>query len=972
MLKDSSLEHLLIGHLNQCLKNKSNLDFTKFNHYMQLATAYLVAEPTLQIKLLQWLVWTPVFLFSKDSINTAVFCWRWLSSSRPQFELPLLTEIAHAWQWTISQRLGLFSNNKEHEEAVELAVDNSISKANNLENTKPHRIWVNYLAERFQVVSSTAGKDLVHVYINILIRSFEDTSIMSTDHYSLGTRFRLCLLSVIVAKHAESVDAFPVSLLRDRTYAAILDWFTLHPTWYNPASKLTIEEDCRVLKELNRKLALEFSSATIASNRTPGLDLVLSDSRSVYSESKRSLLVGGAASLSRAPSAGSTVKTSGSSSNGGSYSSKASHLISLILLLISHEIERTIIWHDPQNADEVIAQLNTDNTIMSHQFMDPRAWKMYIDTAWNFSPKLALRLPIRFPMDCIRFELQRYVKEHAAELVDIPEAVPYLVTPINVEANIDELKYLLNWSPATLSIALTLLNVPYVKSPLVAQYAIRTLRKFTPEAVVFYLPQLVQCLRHDSSGILKRYLLNVSKSSVMFAHQLIWTLRTEIIPDDYEEMEHIKSADFEISALSKELNDEVFSILDERQLALYKEEFGFFDQLNKISGDLIPVEKDLRTSKLQQAMQVISTTPNLYPPTDTRYRITGFDLRGCITLKSAKKVPILVPFYVKERPPGLDIGQEETEEEQCKQNETKTLMLIFKMGDDCRQDQLALQIISMFKQIFNRLDLPLYLYPYRVITTGRDMGIIECVPNSKSRHDLGGFTEGDLYDYFIKKYGHENTIEFQRARKNFIESMAAYSVVSYILNIKDRHNGNLLVDEEGHLIHIDFGFIFDIAPGGNYGIEVRVPFKLTYEMLLLMGENISKEKQQQLKQQMLFPRKNVSLSEDTTNANIGSNGLEIQQEHAEPFNLFVDLVIRGYLACRDHIDSIISIVEVMLQSELPCFKPDAIKNLRYRLCADKSEREAVKFIREKITASYQNIWSVVYDQYQKRFEGVNA
>lgn len=67
---------------------------------------------------------------------------------------------------------------------------------------------------------------------------------------------------------------------------------------------------------------------------------------------------------------------------------------------------------------------------------------------------------------------------------------------------------------------------------------------------------------------------------------------------------------------------------------------------------------------------------------------------------------------------------------------------------------------------------------------------------------MGRAKVNDLLDFFVAKYGGEDTIEFQKARLNFIQSMAAYSVACYILQIKDRHNGNIMIDGEGHIVHI--------------------------------------------------------------------------------------------------------------------------------------------------------------------------
>lgn len=140
-------------------------------------------------------------------------------------------------------------------------------------------------------------------------------------------------------------------------------------------------------------------------------------------------------------------------------------------------------------------------------------------------------------------------------------------------------------------------------------------------------------------------------------------------------------------------------------------------------------------------------------------------------------------------------------------------------------------MISLFQKIFKSCDLDLYVMPYSCISnrTGAEKllgGIIEVVPNSTSRDQLGKAYEINLHEYFLKRYGSESSQEFKIARLNFINSLAAYGVVSYILQIKDRHNGNILVDDLGHLIHIDFGFIYDWTPGKDTKFEAA-DFKLS-------------------------------------------------------------------------------------------------------------------------------------------------
>lgn len=89
-----------------------------------------------------------------------------------------------------------------------------------------------------------------------------------------------------------------------------------------------------------------------------------------------------------------------------------------------------------------------------------------------------------------------------------------------------------------------------------------------------------------------------------------------------------------------------------------------------------------------------------------------------------------------------------------------------------------------------------------------------CFPFRRSAA-LGELSDSGLYDIFQVEFGSPGSAAFEAARRAFIASAAGYAVASFLLQAKDRHNGNLLVSNDGHLVHIDFGFILEISPGGN-------------------------------------------------------------------------------------------------------------------------------------------------------------
>lgn len=138
---------------------------------------------------------------------------------------------------------------------------------------------------------------------------------------------------------------------------------------------------------------------------------------------------------------------------------------------------------------------------------------------------------------------------------------------------------------------------------------------------------------------------------------------------------------------------------------------------------------------------------------------------------------------------------------------------IVKSGDDLRKELLAMQIIDICQHVFQVEGLDLRLQPYQIISTGHMAGLVEFLEGTMSldrmKKSAANQAPGaaSLRNYFDFAFGQNFTPAHQKAVQCFVKSLAAYSLVTFLLQVRDRHNANLLIDSEGHIVHIDYGFI---------------------------------------------------------------------------------------------------------------------------------------------------------------------
>ncbi|XP_033363401.1 phosphatidylinositol 4-kinase beta [Bombus vosnesenskii] len=255
----------------------------------------------------------------------------------------------------------------------------------------------------------------------------------------------------------------------------------------------------------------------------------------------------------------------------------------------------------------------------------------------------------------------------------------------------------------------------------------------------------------------------------------------------------------------------------------------------------------------------------------------------------------------------------------------RLLAVIVKCGDDLRQELLASQLLSMLQKIWQDEQVPLWVRPYKILCLSNDSGLIEPILNTVSLHQVKKQCQLTLNQYFEREFGPSTSDTFIIAQRNFIQSCAAYCLVCYLIQVKDRHNGNILLHSDGHLIHIDFGFILSTSPR-NLGFETS-PFKLTPEFVEVMGGSQSKQ-----------------------------------------FQEFKTLILQGLIAARKHMEKIVNLVEIMLSgSQLPCFRSGGaatVQGLKNRFHLTLTEDQLRRHVEDLVEASIHSWSTKLYDRYQ--------
>ncbi|KAM4012075.1 phosphatidylinositol 3-kinase C2 domain-containing subunit gamma [Anomaloglossus baeobatrachus] len=457
------------------------------------------------------------------------------------------------------------------------------------------------------------------------------------------------------------------------------------------------------------------------------------------------------------------------------------------------------------------------------------------------------------------------------------------------------------WDPPTISAMYGVLEDSPFSSPLealsllspsfadeqVRAVACRELEQLSCDQLIEILPQLVQAVKFEwrLHSALVKLLLQRCLQSIQLAHSLYWLLTVAASEPHYR-------------GWYQRLLGAVHHCVGRA----VSDQFSRQKRLMGILGEVAEAVKSAPEDKRQDALKnglckiqhFFEEVENCRLPLNPATVVKGIDKESCSFYKSNAK-PLKISF----------INADE---------EGPHIHVMYKVGDDLRQDMLVLQMVELMDRIWLHEGLDLRMISYKCVSTGHRRGLIHLVPDSitlaKIQNKSGVF--GPLKDSSMRKWFQNN----QTASDNFLCSCAGWCVVTFLLGVCDRHNDNIMLTSSGHMFHIDFGKFLGNAQMFGKIKRDRAPFIFTTEM-----------------------------------------GSFITQEGRCPQRAqdFVELCCCAYNMVRRHSRLILTLLELMLQAGLPelCTVED-LKYVHEKLRPQDSDLAAAHYFTSKIKESLES------------------
>ncbi|XP_069039831.1 phosphatidylinositol 4,5-bisphosphate 3-kinase catalytic subunit delta isoform isoform X1 [Lepisosteus oculatus] len=493
----------------------------------------------------------------------------------------------------------------------------------------------------------------------------------------------------------------------------------------------------------------------------------------------------------------------------------------------------------------------------------------------------------------LRYEVREKYPESLAKLL--------LITKWNKHEDVAQMLCLLQTWPDLPAIhALELLDYSFPDRN-VRSFTVRCLRKLSDKELFQYLLQLVQVLKYESylDCDLTRFLLERALANKKIGHFLFWHLRSEM---------HVPSVSLRFGLILESYCRGSFSHM--KSLMKQNEALNKMKSLNdfvKSSSQKTTKPQTREVMKFYMTQDTyMEAMSELLSPLNPNIILSNLCPEKCKYMDSKMKPLWLV--YINEKVQGDPMG------------------IIFKNGDDLRQDMLTLQMIQLMDVLWKEEGLDLRMIPYGCLSTGDKTGLIEVVRNSDTIANIqlnksnmaatAAFNKDALLNWLKSKNPGE---KLEQAIEEFTLSCAGYCVATYVLGIGDRHSDNIMIRENGQLFHIDFGHFLGNFKS-KFGINrERVPFILTYDFVHVIQQG--------------------------------------RTNNSEKFERFRDYCEQAYkILCRNG-TLFVNLFALMRAAGLPELSSSKdIQYLKESLALGKTEDEALKHFKVKFNEALRESW----------------